>query len=96
MNLSEIWGAGKPSYETEAKPKPDSELDKQWAKYHIGRIVNNGLNDVFDGWIGKRIMDVLDCSPFELADIASLNYEAFTRKRAQELEIRLNKYRHGI
>lgn len=90
MNLGEIWGAtDKPKPE----PMKDDEQGKAWTRHYIDEVINKGMNATFDGWIGKRIMLVLDCSPFELADIASCNYDAFTLERAKELAVKVNKYR---
>lgn len=90
MDLSEIWGA---SDKPDPKAMKETLNDKAWTRHYLDEVINKGMNAVFDGWIGKRIMLVLDCSPFELADIASCNYDAFTLERAKELAVKVNKYR---
>lgn len=91
MDLSEIWGAS----DNKPVPKARQETlnDKAWTRFYVDELVNKGLNDTFDGWVGKNIMEALDCSSFELVNMMSLDYDAFSLERAKELAIRLLEHR---
>lgn len=90
MNLSDIWGA---TDKPEPKTKKETLNDKAWTRFYVDELINKGLNDTFDGWVGANIMKELECSAFELTNIASCEYEAFTLERAKELAVRLHEYR---
>jgi hypothetical protein len=91
--LSEIWGASDKPERPNGRVVQETLNDKAWTRFYVDELINKGLNDTFDGWVGKNIMDALDCTKYELVDMMSVQYDAFTLSRAKELAIRLQEYR---